>query len=107
MEYYTGLLFQVYAPGIGFSLCSGGRYDDLIAHFGPPLPAVGFAIGLERALLALQQQGQLTVDITPQILIAGEPWSECAQLATEARRLGLRVEMDLLERNGKQLRAYA
>jgi ATP phosphoribosyltransferase regulatory subunit len=107
MEYYTGLLFQVYAPGIGFTLCSGGRYDDLIAHFGPPLPAVGFSMGLERVLLALEHQAQVRVDIAPHLLIAGQPWSEAFQFADAARKRGLRVEVDVLGRNGKALLAYA
>ena len=38
LDYYTGITFEGFAPGLGFSLISGGRYDDLIGHFGPPCP---------------------------------------------------------------------
>ena len=57
LDYYTGVTFEGFAPGIGFSLISGGRYDDLIGHFGPPFPAVGWALTLDRMLLARELQG--------------------------------------------------
>ena len=44
LDYYTGVTFEGFAPGLGFNLNSGGRYDDLIGHFGPPCPAVGWAL---------------------------------------------------------------
>src|SRR5262249_49998031 len=53
LEYYTGLTFKVYAPGFGAEIGGGGRYDNLIANFGEPEPAVGFSIapdGLGRAI---------------------------------------------------------
>lgn len=56
MEYYTGITFKGYAPGLGSSICSGGRYDDLVGHFGPAQPAVGCALWLDRMLLARQRQ---------------------------------------------------
>lgn len=45
--YYTGALFQVYDPAFGLPIGNGGRYDDLLGHFGRPLPAVGFALNVE------------------------------------------------------------
>jgi ATP phosphoribosyltransferase regulatory subunit len=51
--YYTGAVFQVYDPAYGVPLGSGGRYDDLLARFGRPLPAVGFALNVERLHIAL------------------------------------------------------
>lgn len=50
LEYYTGLIFRVYAPGQGFELGGGGRYDRLLARFGRDLPAVGFGLEIERLL---------------------------------------------------------
>jgi len=47
LEYYTGLTFKVYAPGCGAEIGGGGRYDNLIANFGGPEPAVGFSIALD------------------------------------------------------------
>lgn len=53
LGYYTGAVFQVYDPAYGVPIGSGGRYDELLATFGRPLPAVGFALGVERVHIAL------------------------------------------------------
>jgi ATP phosphoribosyltransferase regulatory subunit len=53
LGYYTGAVFQVYDPAYGVPIGSGGRYDELLASFGRPLPAVGFALGVERVHIAL------------------------------------------------------
>lgn len=53
-DYYTGLLFRFYAPGSGFELGGGGRYDGLLERFGRPLPAVGFMLGLDRIATLLR-----------------------------------------------------
>lgn len=45
-DYYTGLVFQVYQPGLGDSLAAGGRYDKLLARFGLDSPSVGFSLHL-------------------------------------------------------------
>jgi ATP phosphoribosyltransferase regulatory subunit len=54
LDYYTGLVFRAYAPGLGFELGAGGRYDTLLARFGRPMPAVGFSLGLDRLALLLE-----------------------------------------------------
>jgi ATP phosphoribosyltransferase regulatory subunit len=53
LGYYTGPLFQVYDPAYGVPLGGGGRYDELLGSFGRPLPAVGFALNVERVHIAL------------------------------------------------------
>jgi ATP phosphoribosyltransferase regulatory subunit len=53
LGYYTGAVFQVYDPALGVPIGSGGRYDDLLGKFGRPLPAVGFALGVDRLHIAL------------------------------------------------------
>jgi ATP phosphoribosyltransferase regulatory subunit len=58
LGYYTGAVFDVYDPAFGEPLGGGGRYDDLLGRFGRALPAVGFAIGVDRlhaALAGVQQ----------------------------------------------------
>ncbi len=60
-DYYTGTVFEVTHSGLGAqdALCGGGRYDNLIADLGgPELGAVGFAIGIERVLMALEGLGE-------------------------------------------------
>ena len=51
--YYTGAVFEVYDPALGAPIGGGGRYDDLLGRFGRSLPAVGFALGVERLHIAL------------------------------------------------------
>jgi len=55
LGYYTGLTIAGYAPGAGSRVAAGGRYDGLLARFGRPDPAIGFAIDLEFATQALER----------------------------------------------------
>ncbi len=55
-QYYTGIIFSGYTFGSGEPIVSGGRYDDLLGHFGTEKPAIGFAILLDQLLLALERQ---------------------------------------------------
>ncbi len=56
LGYYTGITFAGYAPGAGSAVASGGRYDGLLARFGRPGPAIGFAVDLEFATQALERR---------------------------------------------------
>ncbi len=51
--YYTGAVFEVYDPALGAPIGGGGRYDELLGRFGRDLPAVGFALGVDRLHIAL------------------------------------------------------
>jgi ATP phosphoribosyltransferase regulatory subunit len=51
--YYTGAVFEVYDPALGAPLGGGGRYDELLGRYGRSLPAVGFALGIDRLHIAL------------------------------------------------------
>jgi ATP phosphoribosyltransferase regulatory subunit len=56
-DYYSGIVLEAYAPGLGLPLGGGGRYDGLLARFGSDRPAAGFALGIERVHIALAEQG--------------------------------------------------
>ena len=56
-DYYTGMVFEAYAPNVGYSLAGGGRYDHMLKDFGLACPATGFAVGIERILQARELQG--------------------------------------------------
>jgi ATP phosphoribosyltransferase regulatory subunit len=56
LGYYTGAIFQVYDPAYGVPIGIGGRYDELIGQFGRSLPAVGFALNVERLHIALTSE---------------------------------------------------
>lgn len=107
MEYYTGITFKGYAPGLGFSVCSGGRYDDLVGHFGPPQPAVGCALWLDRILVVKQRQAGRPRPGAPDLLLAARDCPACLQAALSLRRHGLRVEIEVLERQRAALEDYA
>ncbi len=60
LDYYTGIVYEVYVPEYSLAIGGGGRYDDLIEIYsGVKVPALGFAIGIERLVEVLQLQGKL------------------------------------------------
>ena len=59
LGYYTGAILEVYDPALGHVLGGGGRYDDLMGRFGRPLPAVGFALHLERLHIAQAEEERI------------------------------------------------
>lgn len=99
MDYYTGITVEGFSPGLGFSICNGGRYDELIGLYGRPLPAVGFGLGVERVLLALEEQGEQEVHLAPHLLVAAEAASMGRVTLQRLRRRGLKVEVDVMARD--------
>jgi ATP phosphoribosyltransferase regulatory subunit len=92
LDYYTGLVFRVFAPGLGFEVGGGGRYDTLLARFGRPLPAVGFMLGLDRVALLLERQGRLPeASPSPAVPVHGEDLGVALAEARARRASGLRV----------------
>ena len=57
--YYSGAVFEVYDPAVGMPIGGGGRYDHLLGQFGRPLPAVGFALDVEKVHQALAAEERL------------------------------------------------
>lgn len=107
MAYYTGLTFEGFAPGVGAALCSGGRYDDLIGHFGPAMPAVGCALVVDRLLLARQHWGATVPALTPDCLVGLAPGCEPGPLQAwldDRRQHGEVIDVDLLGRDEATLR---
>ena len=92
LDYYTGLVFRVFAPGLGFEVGGGGRYDTLLARFGRPLPAVGFMLGLDRVALLLERQGRPRPSSrSPREAVRGAALGEALARAVARRRQGARV----------------
>jgi ATP phosphoribosyltransferase regulatory subunit len=60
MSYYTGTVFEVYDPAVGYALGGGGRYDDLCGRFGRPLPACGLALDVQRVHMAQLEEERLS-----------------------------------------------
>ncbi|MGH2942605.1 MAG: ATP phosphoribosyltransferase regulatory subunit [Solirubrobacteraceae bacterium] len=67
MGYYTGAVFDVYDPALGAPLGGGGRYDDLLGRFGRSLPAVGFALTIDRLHIAMTGEEHERGDATGRV----------------------------------------
>ncbi|MFC2029433.1 ATP phosphoribosyltransferase regulatory subunit [Chloroflexota bacterium] len=107
MDYYTGITFRGVAQGLGWPVVSGGRYDDLIVDFGRPMPAVGFGLGIERALLVQSKQLAPTPSISPHLLVRGCAHRGCLALVGQLRQMGCQVETDVLGLADAGLADYA
>lgn len=108
LDYYTKTAFEVKYPPLGAqsAVAGGGRYDGLIEEMGGnPTPAVGFATGLERVLLALEKQGLLpdknrSVDVY--VVALGEAAQEEAfKLVMDLRDAGFSAAVDYAGRSMK------
>lgn len=63
LEYYTGMIFEMFIPGLSIAVGGGGRYDKLVETFhGQPTSAVGCAPGIDRIVLAMKEKGIAKVD---------------------------------------------
>lgn len=107
LDYYTRTVFEVEVPGAGVgSIGGGGRYDGLVElEGGKPTPGVGFAVGFERIVLALEAQGvDLGSDADACVYVANagaELRDEVFMLAHELRARGVRTECDYQGRSLK------
>jgi len=108
LDYYTKTAFEVqYAPlGAQSAVCGGGRYDGLVAECGgQPTPGIGFAVGIERILLALEKQNLLPAP-SNQIDVFVAPMGKNTQgiafkLLSDLRKQGITADMDFMDRNIK------
>jgi ATP phosphoribosyltransferase regulatory subunit HisZ len=86
LTYYSGVIFEAYAPGVGLPIATGGRYDGLLAKFDWDVPGVGFAIAMDRLHDALEEAGVAPAPAAPALSFIGG-LDEPAR-ATELRRDG-------------------
>lgn len=87
-DYYTGIVLEASAPGIGLPLGGGGRYDGLLAKFGRPMPAAGFALGLERVHIALAEQGVAPKTRVLDVTLGGQDAAKVFETAAGLRASG-------------------
>ena len=113
LDYYTGTVFEMQYRGLGAqsAVMGGGRYDRLIGELGgPDLPAVGFACGMERLILAMEVAGTLFADNGIDVYVvdaAGDP-ARTFNMVTELRNADIAADMDTLGRSMKaQMKAAA
>lgn len=109
LEYYTGMIFEVYIPQLEIALGGGGRYDRLIEAFGgESTPAVGCAHGIDRIVLALQTQNTTYTTESERktvvIPISESVKTAALKIAQTLRDQGVCVEFELMGRKmGKSL----
>lgn len=99
LDYYTGLVFKIYAEGAGARVGSGGRYDELTANFGRREPAVGFVLDLDAVSEILAragdsggENGARATAQTVEGLGTAERLREARRLRAEGRRVSFEPE---------------
>ena len=114
LDYYTRTVFEFVSTDIGAqgTVCAGGRYDGLIQSLGGnPTPAVGFAAGIERLLIVMQQTGVAFPEReTPTVYLAGMDEAcrkKAFSLASMLRTANVKAEIDHMERSIKAQFKYA
>lgn len=109
LDYYTQTAFEVIMNKVGSqqnAICGGGRYNKLVSEIGgDDIPGMGFAAGMERVLLTIEEEGiELPVkqDIDVYVAPLGEAAKEvCFKLVHDLRQQGLIVETDYLSKSVK------
>ena len=110
LDYYTRTTFEIKGTALGAqdALCGGGRYDKLISDLdGPETPAVGFAAGVERLVLAMEAEELFDVDLSFVDLYVAPMDIACLEGITpivhSLREKGFRVHLELMRRSVKAM----
>ncbi len=103
LEYYTGMIFESYVPGVEIALAGGGRYDKLIELFGgEPTPALGVAQGIDRIVLAIKKKrvspkvhegNKVTI-----IPVGEEPKKKAVELSVKLRKARICADVEVMGR---------
>ncbi len=114
LDYYTNTAFEIHIPQIGAqsAVGGGGRYNGLVqACGGPSMPGVGFAMGLERLLLAMDQSAneQIKGDrIDVFLAVMDEKYeAQAIKILNRIRRAGIKADKDYNGRSAKAQMKYA
>lgn len=103
LEYYTGMIFEIYVPDMNIALGGGGRYDRLVELFGgEPTPAVGVAHGIDRIMLAMQRTDITTKTVerktTIVIPLKEKLRSEALRVSRMLWNAGISAEVEVMGR---------
>ncbi len=100
MGYYTGAIFEVAHPSVGYSLGGGGRYDGMIGRFlGTEVPAAGFSLGFERLVDLVELPAGSEPDATALVYDADVPPAQLAALQKQLIADGQRVRVERKRKN--------
>ena len=104
MGYYTGAIFEIEHPELGYSLGGGGRYDGMIGRFlGTDVPATGFSIGFERIVDLIQTPEHAVADAVVLVHDADVPPAQLLALKVALLSDGKRVRLERRSKNVKAL----
>jgi ATP phosphoribosyltransferase regulatory subunit len=108
-DYYSGTSFEAYVAGFGTAVAGGGRYDQMLSHFGYDCAAVGFAFDVARVLSVMETQGVPVALPGPDFFIIDFTPDKTAalSLARRLRDLGASVARDIVSRALDASLAYA
>ncbi len=110
LDYYIGTVFEIDAPKLGAEkqLCGGGEYNLITILGGRHVPTSGFAIGFDRAILALETEGHVFDIEEDKFYVAHMDMArEAIKVARMLRKEGFKVEMDIMGRSIKKSLDYA
>ncbi len=106
LDYHTGVTFEGFVNGLGESVCSGGRYDNLTGRYGFPAPATGFTFNVLSLLQALQKRPELEASTARDFLLfnSQEDRRDVLEVAHILREQGFTAARDIIRREyGKSL----
>lgn len=112
LDYYTKTVFE-FVNEDGFTLCGGGRYDNLVHEIDEKqdIPSVGFGMGLERIIYFLEKEGvELEPETVPELyvgILGKEAKAASYKIVNNLRNAGVVVETDYMDRSVKAQMKYA
>lgn len=107
LDYYSGMVFEGFTQGVGYNICGGGRYDRLLGEFGSPNPACGFALGIDRLLIALQKEELVPRKESYLILYQSSREERAYELLLALKKEKKICELELMGRPFLESKAYA
>jgi histidyl-tRNA synthetase len=107
IDYYSGIVYEAWVKGderLG-AIAGGGRFDDMMALYGNPMPATGVAGGIERLMLSLKE---LSAKLNPSVLVAYiDNFEKAMDITQKLRKNGVSTSIDLNKRSLSKQMDYA
>lgn len=109
LNYYTGIIFRGMTSKIGYPICSGGRYDNLVSKFGYDIPATGFAVNINKLFILLKNKGYLSPKPCIDVLVVFNEKNRKKgyRYMQKLRKSGKKVEHFLIDSNKVDPYKYA